>query len=297
VIFGRTVDSSLFPYAKGAAAWFDTHELESDIPLSVEPMPSTEAAHKHMARWGFTILPDGVSRRVVDGLNQEVDAAIADGELAYRLGSSDRILMAHKLPHGRQVWLHAPVLEFLRTWFRDEPCACQTLYFMNGSEQSAHQDTIHLTPYPAGYMCGVWVALQDVEPNSGELFVYPGSHRTPRLLARALGLHKVVNDDYSHYTRFDIAIAGILAKQQVERLVYRPKAGQILVWHENLIHGGCVRQNPDITRRSIVSHYFARGSVAYYDSRGEAASLEDGLVGSDHSPEQTSCSPDPQPPQ
>jgi ectoine hydroxylase-related dioxygenase (phytanoyl-CoA dioxygenase family) len=51
------------------------------------------------------------------------------------------------------------------------------LTYVFGSQQEAHQDTIHLTPFPAGYMCGTWIALQDVVPDSGELIVYPGNHR------------------------------------------------------------------------------------------------------------------------
>jgi hypothetical protein len=66
----------------------------------------------------------------------------------------------------------------------------------------------------------------------------------------------------------------LVKSEGYERLVYRPKAGQILVWHENLIHGGSPRVQSDRTRLSVVSHYFAKGSVGYYDSRGEAAALE-----------------------
>ena len=102
------------------------------------------------------------------------------------------------------------VLEFLENYFKDTPCACQTLTYVNGSEQNAHQDSIHLTPYPNGFMCGVWVALEDVQENSGELFVYPGSHRCGSLRAGPLGLHKVVNDDYSHYAVFDQAIRDLV---------------------------------------------------------------------------------------
>ncbi len=47
-----------------------------------------------------------------------------------------------------------------------------------------------------------------------------------------------------------------------------------LVWHENLIHGGSPRRKRELTRKSIVSHYFARGGIAYYDSRREAGFLE-----------------------
>lgn len=122
-------------------------------------------------------------------------------------------------------------------------------------------------------MCGVWIALEDVQADSGELFVYPGSHKTPRLRARDLGLEKV-DQDYSSYTIFDAAIQNLLKDGGYERVEYRPKAGQVLVWHENLIHGGSPRRNRELTRLSIVSHYFAKGAVSYYDGRGEAAALE-----------------------
>lgn len=272
-VFGQVVDSALFPYASGTTrAWFDQPPIE-DVPLSFEPALDADAARRHLSRWGFALLPETVPQELVQAFNREADEAIAQGTLSYRVGSSDRILNAHHLPGGRKIWLYPPVLSFLKDWFRDDPCACQTLLYINGSEQNPHQDTIHLTPYPAGYMCGVWVALEDVRKDSGELVVYPGSHRAPRLYASELGLEKV-SDDYSSYAKFDAEISRSIEREGFERRTYMPLAGQILVWHENLIHGGGRRVDPNLTRRSIVSHYFPRGGIAYYDSRGEAATLE-----------------------
>ena len=271
-IFGRIVDSRMFPYGRGKArAWFDDAE-GADVALSLDPAADVEAAHRHLERWGFCILPERLSPDIIDRFSQELFEAIKDGRLQYREGSSDRIHHAHTLPAGREIWLYPPVLQFLKDHFRDTPCACQTLTYVNGSEQSAHQDTIHLTPYPAGMMSGVWIALQDVEPDSGELFVYPGSHRTPRLRAADLGLEKV-DENYSSYHVFDRAIMKLVEEGGFERVKYQPKAGQILVWHENLVHGGSPRAEQDRKRFSIVSHYFAKGSIGYYDSRGEAAAL------------------------
>jgi hypothetical protein len=269
----RVIDSALFPYDQGrTSAWFDAIE-PIDVPLSFDQPATLEDAHRHLERWGFCLLPEQLPPALIAEFRQQLDHAIESRQLAYEKGSSQRIHNAHRLPAGRQIWLYPPVLEFLKSHFRDTPCACQTLTYVNGSEQNAHQDTIHLTPYPAGYMCGVWIALEDVQPDSGELFVYPGSHKTPRLRARALGLEKV-DTDYSSYAKFDAEIAQLLRDGGYERAIYRPKAGQILVWHENLIHGGSPRADRLRTRFSIVSHYFAKGSVAYYDSRGEAAGLE-----------------------
>lgn len=272
-IFGRVVDSSLFPYQRGQArAWFDESE-PTDAALSFVEAPDLEGAHRHLERWGFCILPERLSGELIQQFRKELFEAIASGAITHVPGSSERIHHAHRLPAGRAIWLYPPVLEFLKSHFRDAPCACQTLTYIHGSEQGAHQDTIHLTPYPSGFMCGVWIALEDVQADSGELFVYPGSHKTPRLRARDLGLEKV-DQDYSSYTIFDAAIQNLLKDGGYERVEYRPKAGQVLVWHENLIHGGSPRRNRELTRLSIVSHYFAKGAVSYYDGRGEAAALE-----------------------
>jgi ectoine hydroxylase-related dioxygenase (phytanoyl-CoA dioxygenase family) len=121
-------------------------------------------------------------------------------------------------------------------------------------------------------MCGVWIALEDTRKDSGELIIYPGSHRAPRLRAHELGLEK--SEDYSAYAKFEAAIAKTLESEGFQRFVYMPKVGQIVVWHENLIHGDSRRVDPNLTRRSIVSHYFAKGGIASYDSRAEAATLE-----------------------
>jgi ectoine hydroxylase-related dioxygenase (phytanoyl-CoA dioxygenase family) len=273
IIFGGEVDSSIFPYATGATRpWFDTIEAQ-DIPLSFKPASSHTEAHRHLERWGFCILPDLLPSQMISSFRAELDDAISTGRLRYEAGSSQRIHDAHTLPSGRMIWLYPTVMRFLKDHFRDTPCACQTLTYVHGSEQSGHQDTIHLTPYPAGFMCGVWIALEDVAPDSGELFVYPGSHKTPRLRAAELGLEKV-KTDYSSYVHFDRAINELISDGGYQRVPYMPQAGQILVWHENLIHGGSYRRDRTKTRLSIVSHYFAKGSVAYYDSRGEAATLE-----------------------
>ena len=45
-------------------------------------------------------------RELIQAFNREVDEAIAQGVLSYRVGSSDRIINAHHLPSGRKIWLY-----------------------------------------------------------------------------------------------------------------------------------------------------------------------------------------------
>ena len=147
---------------------------------------------------------------------------------------------------------------------------CQTLNFIHGSQQDVHQDVIHLTPFPAGFMCGVWVALEDIHPESGPLIVYPGSHRLPRLYLRDVGAEKV--RESSQWREFSAIytpkMKELIDQSGLQPVSYTPKAGSVLIWHENLAHGGSRRSNDELTRKSMVSHYFARGGMAFYDSQG-----------------------------
>ena len=55
------------------------------------------------------------------------------------------------------------VLSILRGLYDRKPRPFQTLNFRVGTEQAPHSDTLHFNSKPSGYMCGVWVALEDIE--------------------------------------------------------------------------------------------------------------------------------------
>jgi len=221
------------------------------------------------------VLAGGIERDLIDAANVDIDHAIGRKWQGYEWGSSQRIEHLHMHYESiRSIWLHPRVLRTLALLFQAQPMPCQTLTFVFGSQQDAHQDTVHLTPFPAGYMCGVWVALEDVQPDSGELVVFPGSHRLERVRMVEVGCPKVEND----WTHFGGTVAArwrqMIADGGFEPLTYRPKAGDVLIWHENLMHRGSVRIDKSLSRRSVVSHAFAEGSIAYYDSTGKPGHME-----------------------
>jgi hypothetical protein len=86
---------------------------------------------------------------------------------------------------------------------------------------------------------------------------------------------KVTHDDWNEFGRtIPPRWRQMLADGKFEKVTYRPKRGTILIWHENLMHGGSVRIDQSLSRRSIVSHYFADGAIAFYDSSGAAGHIE-----------------------
>lgn len=259
-------DSSLLP-------WFEQKNTEESFKKIIQkyaPNEQEQTALLDFKANGYTIIKNGISKSLVEACKLELEDAAKKEYQGYKEGSSQRLEQLHdKYPNIRKLWLHENVVRYLTMIFDTKPLACQTLGYVYGSQQDLHQDTIHLTPYPAGYMCGVWIPLEDVKPNSGELMVAPKSHVLKRILRKDVDCAPVRNGDWSEFTKKVVPTYPELLNQAgltVEP--YMAKAGDILIWHENLIHGGSVRKDLSVTRKSIVSHYFADGSVAYYDSTG-----------------------------
>ena len=67
--------------------------------------------------------------------------------------------------------------------FDDSPLLFQSLSFEKGSQQGMHQDTAYIVVDSPLELAASWIALQDVEPGSGELMYYEGSHRLPEYLS------------------------------------------------------------------------------------------------------------------
>lgn len=278
LVFQGPCDSSRYPYQdQDAVPWFDRPDAQKHIDsrLKLGSVSLEEATElREFVEGGYVTLKNAIDVDLVDAVNLEIDQAIANNYGGYEYGSSQRIEHLHiHYPNVRKLWLDDRVYRFVDLLFGESAFPCQTLTYVFGSQQDAHQDTVHLTPFPAGYMCGIWVALQDVEPESGELVVYPGSHRERRVYLKEAGCRKVREGDWVEFGSKVVPIWQDMTKKY-EEVVYRPTKGTVLIWHENLLHGGSLRVNQSLERRSIVIHTFSEGAIAYYDSTGLVGTME-----------------------
>jgi ectoine hydroxylase-related dioxygenase (phytanoyl-CoA dioxygenase family) len=176
------------------------------------------------------------------------------GPFAYR--DSVRIQDAWKASPAVKEIARAPaVLDLLRELYGREPLPFQTLNFRVGTQQSPHADAFHFNSDPPGFMCGVWVALEDIDETSGPLVYYPGSHRLPEVTTTDVGMAPTEEEAGKYATYIG---------EQISRNGYEPhvgllKKGQALLWASNLLHGGSPTQDPDRTRKSQVTHYYFEG--------------------------------------
>lgn len=155
------------------------------------------------------------------------------------------------------------VLEALTELYGRRPIPFQTLDFQRGSEQRLHADAVHFDSLPTGWMCGVWVALEDVGPHQGPVQLVTGSHRLAELRPE-----RVVGDP----AHFDYAQYEDLVAEAVRGLPVEPflcERGEVLVWHGDLVHGGAPRRDPAATRWSQVTHHVFEGAVCITPMRSE----------------------------
>jgi ectoine hydroxylase-related dioxygenase (phytanoyl-CoA dioxygenase family) len=186
--------------------------------------------------------------------------------VAYR--DPNRIQDAWRVSGDIKAIARAPrILAALDQLYGRKPLPFQTLNFPKGTEQKAHADAIHFNSMPPTFMCGVWVALEDVDMNNGPLVYYPGSHKLPEVTVAKLlraneslaqKLKRILGraDSVDLYPLYEQHVAAVIERENLVPLYATIKKGQALIWAANLLHGGAIQHDKTRTRHSQVTHYF-----------------------------------------
>ena len=204
---------------------------------------------------GYVVVPDLVPEAAVLAARSAGEA-----EYARRGPSTDRVADAWRWRPGTRALATDPATADLVAFLLGRRAVpFQTLTFRTGTEQRAHADTIHFDTLPAGFTCGVWVALEDVDDDQGPLVVHPGSHRVPPSYPEDLGLAPGGGPDRFDRVGYEDAVAAQVWDLPPRRL---PVAqGTAVVWAADLVHGGAPVERPGSTRWSQVTHFFGADCV------------------------------------
>lgn len=225
------------------------HRLKS----TVEPQH-----RQQFQRDGYLVI-DGplVSEETLDAIISDLDGLYKDPR--WESGTYfgwQRIQEAWKINSSVKSLALAPkVLSLLKSLYGRTPVPFQTLNFCKATEQKPHADAMHFNSLPTGYMCGVWVALEDIDTENGPIVYYPGSHKLPEVTPRDLGVRPSF-DNYLHYVQY---VADLIQREGLAPQYACIAKGQALIWASNLLHGGARLTDPTRTRHSQVTHYFFEG--------------------------------------
>ncbi len=262
--------SADFPEHHPDIPWIDRPDAAERLekhPAFKDMNPRLQDKLRHFLADGFMILEGFFGTADTDALNAEVDRLLKAGKAGFNY-TGRKIFNIHEqsgLANDR-FFRHPDLLELLSFLLGKTVIPFQSLSFVQGSEQRAHSDSIHMTTEPPGYLIATWTALEDCTEDGGPLFYYPGSHRLPY----------VMTPDYdSGNTRFAIGnnsnrryedkIESLIKENGLEKKLFLARRGDVLIWHANLLHGGSAIRRPGATRRSIVCHYYAGGVICYHE--------------------------------
>lgn len=155
------------------------------------------------------------------------------------------------------------------------PLLVQSMYFESSKGTPEHFDVHFLGTDEALPMLGVWVALEDIDPCDGRFFVYPGSHDPAFLGHASAPALRALRTQYAEQAR--VAIHGhqdqtdrsqlhavMTSKRSLRQLIDqagwhrhhpRLRAGDVIVFSAELLHGSEVPSHVHASRHSLTGHF------------------------------------------
>ncbi|MBX3051565.1 MAG: phytanoyl-CoA dioxygenase family protein [Caldilineaceae bacterium] len=157
-----------------------------------------------------------------------------------------RMIHMHRWDDVSLAWmLDARLNEWMTGLLGSAPYAVQTmLYFKpaGGRGQALHQDQYYLKVQP-GTCIAAWMALDDCDIENGCLQVVPGTQNLPILCT-------VQADTTQSFTDVTVPIPDGMQAEPVLM-----KAGDVLFFNGQLVHGSFPNTSQGRFRRSLIGHY------------------------------------------
>jgi ectoine hydroxylase-related dioxygenase (phytanoyl-CoA dioxygenase family) len=250
--------------------------MMSSIKISGEIEEETHCSIKAMfVSSGYVILNLSGQDELIDEIVFDMNEIVRSGEYRtnsgiYSYNDSPRIVEAWRKSRAiHRLAFHPAIIEVTSRLYGSKPRPFSTINFLRSTQQPLHSDYVHFGTVPHYRLAAAWVALQDIDPDSGPLQVVPGSHHDPLFCYSDLGLKPArslseVKDLYSKYENF--VISNLSKPEYPHRAVTPPLSkGDVLIWDANLLHGSPVCKNNKLSRLSQVTHYHFDDVEIFYN--------------------------------
>ena len=207
---------------------------------------------------------DARIERIKNSLAPRFGIEFGDPSAVKNTGENQRIQDAWLFDDDvRAIATNEHVLALLLKLYGRRAFPFQTLNFPVGTQQHLHSDSNHFSCLPERFMCGVWLAMEDVHADAGPLTYLPGSHKWPIVTNVMIGRRAFGAQPQSAQAPFEAAWDAMVNASGVEQDVFLARKGQALIWAANLLHGGSLQTDPTKTRWSQVSHYYFEDCIYY----------------------------------
>jgi len=241
--------------------WVDS-PFFSDLIQRAGFTPEIEKLVRTFARDGYVIFDPKIPDQTIEQAARDMREIPADDLL---FSDATRLQDAWtKSDAIRKIAIAPAVMEALQAIYQRQPYPFQTLSFRCGSQQKTHSDTIHFGSIPYGFMCGVWVALEDIDEANGPLHYYPQSQKLPVYDLLDIGVTAFTQAQaFENYSRYEEFVEGMMIREGLDRVELHVPRGKALIWASNLFHGGTPIRDLARSRLSQVTHYHFHGCMYF----------------------------------
>jgi hypothetical protein len=165
------------------------------------------------------------------------------------------------VPEMRALALYPPLMAIQKHLLGDDMMLHLALTGWISTERDWHQDDYLNPAFVMTRYTAIWMALDDISPDSGPFEYVPGSHRWP--LISGDKVRKLLNPDEqglknweSRAERFMTpAIEAEILARGVKPVQFIANKGDVLIWHARLMHRGTPPRRTALERRSLIVHY------------------------------------------
>jgi ectoine hydroxylase-related dioxygenase (phytanoyl-CoA dioxygenase family) len=154
--------------------------------------------------------------------------------------------------------LHPRLVPVLDELLDGPPVACNSLNFIQGSEQTEHIDSWFMPPPAPEKMVVTSVCLEDVHAEAGPLFYLPGSQKIPPYRFSNNAIRAIDAEMDACHAYLDRAIK----ERGLKREIFLGRKGDVFIWSCQIAHGGTPIADQKRTRKSLVTHYWRANDMA-----------------------------------
>ena len=221
---------------------------------------------------GYIVYDLNINNSTLDAIINEMKSLNQDeakkNPKIFHYNESPRIIeLWRDSTNCKSLALNPLINKFCNLIFLNNAIPFSTINFFKSSEQPMHSDAVHFASLPKGLLIGAWVALEDINPDSGPLAVVPKSHLLDEFYLDSYNLKIPTNNTKlkENYTQYETYISEKIKIQNLEIIELPISKGQCIIWHSNLLHGANKAKNFELTRFSQVTHYHIEGAQIYYN--------------------------------
>lgn len=221
--------------------------------------PVTDSKHGKWHKDGYLILKNFIPNELIDAYVARYERDNGkDAPIGYKTGTPYM-----QVDEIKDLSLYAPLMEILNSLIGEPMGMSLNLCNWISTERNWHQDDYLNPPEVNGHYLACWFALDDIHPDSGVFEFVPGSHKWPVMrgekVRALLEPHEAANPDWPRIAeRFldEVFEEKINSLGKPSTTSWRTaQKGDVLIWHSWLAHRGSKPKNPNLLRKSLITHY------------------------------------------